>query len=221
MWNARTPTWEDKGHIPQADRRVSGWVGVISHFLSPSDPNQPPPTGKRRYCHKPPASGPRGEEGSVEPLRCAKQGPPITGGSRPPWKWSWYNLSTGEPFPGAPSASPICKSVQTALPETRFQVWIQREKGKKNVSCPGQDRFLQFPVSSRSPFHQSCTGIFQGGWKPASQPTMFMRHRSRIKENSAFEVHIKHQGLSARALDRLMLRQSPEGASSRPSALPG
>ena len=44
----------------------------------------------------------------MEPFRCAEQGPPITGGSRPPWKWSWYNLSTGEPSPDAPSASPIC-----------------------------------------------------------------------------------------------------------------
>lgn len=160
----------------------------------------------------------------MEPFRCAEQGPPITGGSRPPWKWSWYNLSTGEPSPDAPSASPICKSIQTALPETWFQVWLQREKGNKNVSCPDQDQFLQFPRSlshHEAPSTNPGTAIFQGGWKPAPQPTMFMRHGSRIKEHSAFEVHIKHQGLNASALDRITLRQSPEGASSGPSTLPG
>ena len=40
------------------------------------------PLGSRtRYCYKPTAPGPGGEEGSMEPFRCAEQGPPITGGS--------------------------------------------------------------------------------------------------------------------------------------------
>lgn len=64
------PTQEHKEHIPKADGRVSGWVGVISHFLSPSDPNQPPPTGKlekvllQDYCPGPQRRG--GAHGALQ-----------------------------------------------------------------------------------------------------------------------------------------------------------
>lgn len=157
--------------------------GVISHFSHPVILTNLHPLGREGIVTLP-ASAPEGEEGVWSPWRCAKQG------STNHRRLQAALSGAGTTFPPVNLSqvlqrSPICKSVQTALPETRLQVWIQREKGKKMLLAQAKDRFLQFPVSSRSPFHQSCTGIFQGGWKPASQPTMFMRHGSRIKENSA------------------------------------
>lgn len=133
--------------------------------------NLHPLGSQRRYCYKPTAPGPKGEEENIEAFRCAEQEPPITEGSQMPWKCGWANLSTGEPFPGARSTLPICKSISTALPKTCFQLWIPRQKGKKNVSCPGLDQFLQFPGS-----HEAPSTMIPGGWKLAPQPTMFLQH---------------------------------------------
>lgn len=129
-------------------------MGVVSRFLSPSDPDQPPPTGKpakallQSYC---PRLQRRGAGSPERPwlsdgaLRmCQAQ---ATNHRRLllPWQQNQCNLSTGEPSPGTLSTSPICKSVSRALPKTSFQVRMQRKKGKIQSSSPGQDQFLQVP----------------------------------------------------------------------------
>ena len=144
-WNARIPAWEDKGHSPQADRRVSGWVGVVNHFLSPSDPTH--------------WEARAGIATSLLP-RASEESRGVWSPSDVPSRVRQSRAAPGRPGSGAGTTFPPVNLPRTPQAPHRsvnlFKQLCQRHgfkfgykerrerKIKKNVSCPGQDEFLQF-----------------------------------------------------------------------------